>query len=96
MENEMNIMQMLINAGINAFGAQLLAESYLRSPLAEQAMQRGEPVRFFLPIHRSDCAGWSGVEISIAAVPDPDRAEIRVQADLPANAQLTGRGPEGT
>ena len=86
----MNIMQALIDAGINAFGAQLLAESYLKSPLAEQALQRGEPVRFFLPIHRGDCAGWSGVEIAIAAVPAPDRIEalgaaIRAQADMPAN-----------
>lgn len=71
----MNIMQVLLDAGLNAFGAQLLAESYLKSPLAEQALQRGEPVRFFLPIHRGDCAGWSGVEISIAAVPAPDRIE---------------------
>ena len=61
-------MQTLINAGINAFGAQLLAESYLKSPMAKYAMERGEPLKFFLPINRSDCARWSGVEISISAI----------------------------
>jgi len=71
----MNTMQALINAGINAFGAQLLAESYLKSPLAEQALQRGEPMKFFLPINRSDCPGWSGVEILISAVPVPDKID---------------------
>lgn len=84
----MNVMQALINAGINGFGVQLVAESFLKSPLAQQALERGEPLRFFLPVQRGDCAGWSGVEITLAAVPAPDRIET-LGAAIRAAATVT-------
>lgn len=71
----MNVRQALLDAGLNVFGADLLAESFLKSPIAKQALEKGDPVRFFLPVRRSDCAEFVGVEISIAAV----------LADVPAN-----------
>ncbi len=107
----MNVMQAMIDAGINAFGAQLTAESFLKSPLAQQALDRGEPLRFFLPIRRCDCSGWSGVEITLAAVPATDRIEAlgaairaaanvtpNVQADLTAQdlSRRSGRAPGST
>ena len=91
----MDVMQALLTVGINGFGVQLVAESFLKSPVAQQTLERGEPIKFFMPIHRSDCAGWSGVEITLAAVPSPDRIEalgaaIRAQADLTPNAGSNG------
>lgn len=74
----MNTMQALIDSGINAFGAQLLAESYLKSQLARHAMESGVPLKFFLPIHRNDCPGWSGVEISISAIPAPSENREKI------------------
>lgn len=80
----MNVRQVLLDAGLNVFGADLLAESFLKSPIAKQALEKGDPVRFFLPVRRSDCAEFVGVEISIAAVP----------VEVTANASLSGRGDE--
>ena len=68
-DEDMNVRQVLLDAGLNVFGADLLAESFLKSPIAKQALEKGDPVRFFLPVRRSDCAEFVGVEISIAAVP---------------------------
>ncbi|MCL4695476.1 MAG: hypothetical protein KJ023_00215 [Burkholderiaceae bacterium] len=76
----MNIRQVLLDAGLNVFGADLLAESFLKSPIAKQALEKGDPVRFFLPVRRSDCAEFVGVEISIAAVP----------VEVTANAEFSG------
>lgn len=65
----MNIRQLLLNAGINSFGLDLVAESFLKSPIAAQALASGDPLKISLPIDRSDCAEWVGVEITIAGVP---------------------------
>jgi hypothetical protein len=64
----MGIKQALLDAGINAFAADLLAESYLRSGLAQPLAEKGKTLQFFLPVNRSDCPTWKGVEISIKAV----------------------------
>lgn len=65
-----NVMQTLIDAGMNAFAVQLLAESFLKNPLAKRTSERGEPLRFFLPVRRSDCPGWMGVDFLLVAVPE--------------------------
>ena len=57
----MNVMQKLIDCGINAFAAQLLAESLLKHP-------KPEKVSFDLPINRRDCEGWAGVRITLEPV----------------------------
>jgi hypothetical protein len=54
--------------GIDALDATLFAESFLKSPLAGQMLERGEAFKFFLPVQRSDCAKWGGVDITIAGV----------------------------
>lgn len=64
----MNVKQALIDVGVNAFAVELLAESFLKSPLSKRAFEKGEPVKFFLPVQRADCPGWVGVDITIAAV----------------------------
>lgn len=64
----MNIKQSLIDVGINAFACDLLAESFLKSPLAKMTFDAGKPMKFFLPVLREDCKGWVGVDITIAAV----------------------------
>ena len=61
-----NIMNDLHTMGINPFGVQLLAESLLRSHVAD--MSADEPLAFFFPVSREDCAGWNGVEITLKAV----------------------------
>lgn len=67
-----NIMNDLHTVGLNPFGAVLLAESMLKSPLAQMTI--GKPQRFFMPISRSDCAGWAGVQFSLEAVPQGGQA----------------------
>lgn len=62
-----NILQDLHTVGLNPFAVQLLAESLLKSPLA--AMTIGKPQGIFFPVTRGDCAGWSGVRITLEAVP---------------------------
>lgn len=64
----MNVRQALLDSGINVFAVDLLGESFLKSKLAKMAFDKGEPVKFFLPIVRGDCEGWVGVDITIAAV----------------------------
>ena len=64
--------QALLSAGdfedIDALDAKLFAESFLKSPLAISMLERGEPLKFFVPVQRSDCAKWGGVDITIAGV----------------------------
>lgn len=64
-----HVLQALVDAGINAFAAELLAESLLKSPVAKAAADRGEPLRFFFPVQRTDCPGWIGVDFVLVAVP---------------------------
>ncbi len=54
--------------GIGTFDVKSFAESYLKGPLAKAVLERGEPLQFFLPIQRSDCAECSGVDITITGV----------------------------
>jgi hypothetical protein len=60
----MNVMQFLLDAGINAFGAELLAESLLKHP-------NPIPIKFTLPINRSDCPNWIGVRFVLEPIPKP-------------------------
>lgn len=53
--------------GINPFAVTLLAESVLKSPVAQASTK--QPVKFFFPVSRGDCAGWAGVRITVEAVP---------------------------
>lgn len=73
-----NIMQDLHTIGLNPFAVQLLAESVLKSPIAPDSV--GDPKTFFFPVHRSDCAGWSGVRITFEAVPEGAPTPARVTA----------------
>lgn len=65
----MGTMQDLHTVGLNPFAVQLLAESMLKSRLAE--MYVDGPFSFFFPVQRSDCPGWCGVQITIQAMPIP-------------------------
>jgi len=60
-----NVMQAMLDAGLNAFGAELLAESLLRHPDAKK-------ITFDLPINRSDCPGWIGVRFTLEPIPKED------------------------
>jgi DNA segregation ATPase FtsK/SpoIIIE-like protein len=61
-----NIMNSLQTCGINPFAVVLLAESALKSPFVERMAT--EPLEFFFPISRSDCAGWAGVRLYVQPV----------------------------
>lgn len=61
-----NIMNDLHAVGLNPFGVQLVAESLLKSPLAQ--MTTKSPQGFFFPVKRSDCPGWIGVRFTLTAV----------------------------
>jgi hypothetical protein len=61
-----DVMKDLNTIGLNPFAVQLLAESILRSPVAELTVEK--PQGFFFPVQRSDCAGWAGVRITFEAV----------------------------
>lgn len=64
----MNALQPLNRAGIDVFDVEWFAEAYLRSPLAQTMFERGEPLKFFLPVQLIDCEEWGGVNITIAGV----------------------------
>ena len=65
----MNVKQLLNDAGLNIFGAQLLAESLLRHPDARK-------IEFTLPMLRADCPGWSGVKFILEPVPNKNNPLI--------------------
>ncbi|SEQ06481.1 hypothetical protein SAMN04488038_103241 [Solimonas aquatica] len=71
--------------GISAADATLFAESFLKSPMAKAMLERGEPLKFFLPIQLSEHAEWGGVDITIAGV----RTE---HVGSPREAPATDRG----
>lgn len=92
-----NIMQVLNDARLNPFGAVLLAESLLRSPVAEEMAERaarGEVghVKFFMPINRGDCPGWAGVYITLQAQKTETAGEqlLRKVKTAAANALTSG------
>jgi len=64
----MSVRQILLANGINVFGADLLAESFLKSQFAQFVHDKGEPLKFFLSIDREDCSPWVGVEITIKPI----------------------------
>jgi hypothetical protein len=68
-----NIMNDLHAVGLNPFGVQLVAESLLKSPLAQLTTER--PQAFFFPIKRSDCPGWIGARFTLQAVPEATEGE---------------------
>jgi len=69
----MSIMNDLNTVGLNSFAVQLLAESLLKSQLAP--ISAAEPVKFFFPVQRGDCAGWCGVNITLEALPAEGQAD---------------------
>lgn len=62
---EPNVKQAMLDAGLNAFGAQLLAESMLRCPDAKK-------ITFDLPVRRGDCPGWIGVRFTLEPIPESE------------------------
>lgn len=86
----MGIHQHLIDVGINTPAVVLFAESFLKSPLAMPAFEKSKPVRFFLPVLRSDTPGWVGVDIAIAPVDkfDEPGAKTSLGEPTPANMLL--------
>lgn len=75
-------MQVMLDAGLNAFGAQLLCESFLKSPLAARVLEDSAPLSIFLPIRREDCAGWAGVEVSLFPVASKAWPDEQLQEKL--------------
>lgn len=65
----MTALQPLTDERITAFKVESFAESFLNSPLARAMFERGEPLKFFLPVHQDHNLEWQGVNITIAAVP---------------------------
>jgi hypothetical protein len=64
----MGIMTELQQMGINPFGVLMVAESLLKSSAAN--ISAVQPLEFFFPVERKDCAGWQGVMITLQAVPN--------------------------
>ncbi|MFN7610244.1 MAG: hypothetical protein ACK5QX_04810 [bacterium] len=62
------IKQEMHSVGLNPFAAELLAESLLKSPMAQMSAEK--PLTICFPVKRSDCAGWIGVKITLEAVPE--------------------------
>lgn len=78
-----NIMNDLHAVGLNPFGVALVAESLLKSPLAQMTV--GKPQGFFFPVKRSDCHGWIGARFTLEAVPQAaeNEAATTQQDDKP-------------
>lgn len=64
-----NILNDLHTVGINPFAVTLVAESLLKGPLAAHSAK--EPLGFFFPVKREDCAGFTGVSFTLQAVQAP-------------------------
>lgn len=54
--------QQLLDAGINVFGIDLVAESFLR------LSDTPDDLSIFFPVNRSDCADYSGLNIRLEPV----------------------------
>jgi hypothetical protein len=65
----MHHLKPLTDDRISEFKLQFFAKSFLHSPLARAMYERGEPLRFFLPVLGEDSFEWKGVDITIAGVP---------------------------
>lgn len=84
----MTDLELLTDERISAFKVQSFAESFLDSPLARAVFERGQPLRFFLPVMGEDNFEWKGVEITIAGVP----RRARAPATQPRTLSLRGNG----
>ena len=58
--------QQLLDAGLNVFAIELLAESFLRR--AGMDKMDGIELELFFPINRSDCPAFAGINITLQAV----------------------------
>ncbi|HEV7913021.1 MAG TPA: hypothetical protein VGP22_04595 [Albitalea sp.] len=83
-DNAVNLFQALSDARVNPFGAQLLAESLLKSPISAQLHERGKPLCFFLPIERGDCPGWAGVEFNLKPIKVGEVVDAELTKPSPA------------
>jgi hypothetical protein len=69
------IKQLLLDTGINAFGLDLVCESFLRSLTALRVTEQlGGALYFEYPIHRTDCPGHVGVRVRLEPMPDESEA----------------------
>ena len=66
----MNIKQLMIDSGMNPFGADLFLESFLKSALAKHVFNTGVPLDFAYPIHHSGCPDWTGVQVTLMPIKD--------------------------
>jgi hypothetical protein len=66
----MNIKQLMLDSAINAFGAELFIESFLKSKLANIIYKRNDPLNFFFPINRSDTPEFIGAQVTIIPIKD--------------------------
>lgn len=96
-----HVRQIMLDNGLNCFGADLLCESFLKSQLAPAVETSGKPLAIQLPIHRKDCAGYAGVEITLWPVstvqlpqaygsPAVLKKYLRLAQDLVARAERDG------
>lgn len=69
-----NPMQDLHTIGLNPFAVTLVAESMLKSAYVKNCGSK--PLTFEFPVRRSDCEGWTGVRITIEAVPAPSGVPV--------------------
>jgi hypothetical protein len=84
----MSHLQPLTDERISAFKVQSFAKAFLESPLARAMFERGEPLRFFLPVLGDDDFAWKGVDITIAGVPRRENGD----ATEPHTLRLRGDG----
>jgi hypothetical protein len=78
----MNIKQLMLDSLINAFGADLFLESFLKSPMASAVFERGKPLDFFYPINRGDCKEWAGVQVTLMPIKNPGSTEGGANDDV--------------
>lgn len=65
---------------LNPFATVLLSESLLKGN--DASLTIGHPHTITVPIKRGDCPGWSGVRITLEAIPSPqDAKESNPKAD---------------
>lgn len=72
-------MQNLHTLGVNSFGAVLVAESMLKSPYVVHMGMK--PLRFYLPVPRSDVGDWSGVYFTLMARPKDAKGDPAALSD---------------
>lgn len=63
-----NLMQDLSYSGINPFGVELVAESFLKSPMADLALKNGQAIEINFPVNRKDTPKYCGVKITLTPI----------------------------